>query len=289
MSPGDISMERSTTTSEPPEEPEGDDELSIKRFKNTLAARRSRAKKVMILEAERTRAKDLEYANWELQKRVLVLETEQAHLKAANETKRLHIDRLETELAHALEKIKEQKTGLTTAAILYLDGAGPRRKQQTLNDRTAKCREALKRAEKALATRQDRVRTGKRVRKHHFNNVVQNAKGSFRWSNEERRLFAAWMRQAGWTVITSPFEADVAIASDCTPSDVVVSIDSDYFGYRTVHTILRPYRGNFRKYDVSQVMAQLGLSRDLLTALCVVSKNDYTSNITGSDPRQISS
>ncbi|KAF9559334.1 hypothetical protein EC968_006643 [Mortierella alpina] len=110
MSPGDMSMERSTTTSEPVEEPEGDDELSIKRFKNTLAARRSRAKKVMILEAERTRAKDLEHANWELQKRVLVLETEQAHLKAANETQRLHIARLETELAHALEKIKQCET-----------------------------------------------------------------------------------------------------------------------------------------------------------------------------------
>ncbi|KAF9947529.1 hypothetical protein BGZ72_010491 [Mortierella alpina] len=110
MSPGDMSMERSTTTSEPLEEPEGDDELSIKRFKNTLAARRSRAKKVMILEAERTRAKDLEHANWELQKRVLVLETEQAHLKAANETQRLHISHLEAELAHALEKIKERGT-----------------------------------------------------------------------------------------------------------------------------------------------------------------------------------
>ncbi|KAF9290311.1 hypothetical protein BGZ68_007404 [Mortierella alpina] len=110
MSPGDISMERSTTTSEPLDEPEGDDELSIKRFKNTLAARRSRAKKVMILEAERTRAKDLEHANWELQKRVLVLETEQVHLKAANETQRLHISHLEAELAHALEKIKERET-----------------------------------------------------------------------------------------------------------------------------------------------------------------------------------
>ncbi|KAF9950719.1 hypothetical protein BGZ70_001256 [Mortierella alpina] len=110
MSPGDFSMERSTTTSEPLEDPEGDNELSLKRFKNTLAARRSRAKKVMILEAERTRAKDLEHANWELQKRVLVLETEQAHLKTANESQRLHIVRLEAELARALEKIKERGT-----------------------------------------------------------------------------------------------------------------------------------------------------------------------------------
>ncbi|KAF9944380.1 hypothetical protein BGZ72_002451, partial [Mortierella alpina] len=92
------------------------------------------------------------------------------------------------------------------------------------------------------------------------------------------------MRQEGWTVVESPFEADVAIASDCTPSDIVVSIDSDYFAYRSVTTILRPFRGKFLKYDVSQVAAHLGLSRDQLTALCIVSKNDYTCNITKLGP-----
>ncbi|KAG0195996.1 hypothetical protein BGX28_000260 [Mortierella sp. GBA30] len=103
-----ISMDGGATGSEPLEEPEGGDELSIKRYKNTLAARRSRAKKVMILEAERARAKDLEHANWELQKRVVILETEQEQLKGTNESQRLHISHLEAELARALEKIKDR-------------------------------------------------------------------------------------------------------------------------------------------------------------------------------------
>ncbi|KAF9966593.1 hypothetical protein BGZ70_001851 [Mortierella alpina] len=164
----------------------------------------------------------------------------------------------EITMAHNILRHAIEKTGLTTSAVLYLDGAHPQEKQQTHEDRAVKCREALKRAENAMATLQDRVRTGKRVRRHHFGNVIQNAKDGFRWSGEERR--------------------------DCTPNDIVVSIDSDYFGYRSVNAILRPFRGEYRKYDVAQVTAHLGLSRDQLTALCIVSKNDYTSNITKLGP-----
>ncbi|KAG0248779.1 hypothetical protein BG011_009922 [Mortierella polycephala] len=85
-----------------------DEELLKKRFKNTLAARRSRAKKVMILEQERTRAKELEQVNWTLQQRVAVLESEKEILRASNDSQRVRIARLEAELARALDRIKDR-------------------------------------------------------------------------------------------------------------------------------------------------------------------------------------
>ncbi|KAF9184457.1 hypothetical protein BGZ50_003662 [Haplosporangium sp. Z 11] len=84
------------------------EELLKKRFKNTLAARRSRAKKVMILEQERTRAKELEQVNWTLQQRVAVLESEKEILRATNDSQRVRIARLEAELARALDTIKDR-------------------------------------------------------------------------------------------------------------------------------------------------------------------------------------
>ncbi|KAF8944557.1 hypothetical protein BGZ47_004057, partial [Haplosporangium gracile] len=90
----------STSTSKPPTSStqitateEIEEELTKKRFKNTLAARRSRAKKVMILEQERLRATELESANKALQIRVAVLEAEQKQWAVVKEAQALRIVR----------------------------------------------------------------------------------------------------------------------------------------------------------------------------------------------------
>ncbi|KAF9901831.1 hypothetical protein EC991_005626 [Linnemannia zychae] len=88
---------------------EVEEELTKKRFKNTLAARRSRAKKVMILEQERLRATELETANKALQIRVAVLEAEQKQWAVIKEAQALRIARLEEELARARQVIKERE------------------------------------------------------------------------------------------------------------------------------------------------------------------------------------
>ncbi|KAF9099731.1 hypothetical protein BGX29_006966 [Mortierella sp. GBA35] len=72
--------------------------LTKKRFKNTLAARRSRAKKVMILEQERLRATELESVNKSLLIRVAVLEAEQTQWLMLKEAQALRIARLEAYL-----------------------------------------------------------------------------------------------------------------------------------------------------------------------------------------------
>ncbi|KAF9119345.1 hypothetical protein BG015_006370 [Linnemannia schmuckeri] len=97
---------------------------------------------------------------------------------------------------------------------------------------------------------------------------------------ESRTSLAAYLINNGWNVIECPSEADIAIASDCQPSDIVVSGDSDMLIYDTVKTIWRPLsRGRFLVYKLAEVLGHLEISRAKLTALGIVSKNDYTSNL----------
>ncbi|KAF8927958.1 hypothetical protein BGZ58_009995, partial [Dissophora ornata] len=77
--------------------------------------------------------------------------------------------------------------------------------------------------------------------------------------------------------------ADVEIAKVCGPGDAVASRDGDFFAYQQVQTIWRVVgfgaRANVHCYHVQEVLLSLGLTRDQLTALCVVTGNDYNKNI----------
>jgi len=60
-----------------------------------------------------------------------------------------------------------------------------------------------------------------------------------------------------------------------------VSRDSNLLFYHNVNTLWRPISENkFLMYDIPQVLVALQINKDQWTALGVVSKNDYTSNIT---------
>ncbi|KAG0222401.1 hypothetical protein BGW42_006658, partial [Actinomortierella wolfii] len=78
-------------------------------------------------------------------------------------------------------------------------------------------------------------------------------------------------------------EADVAIARDCTPCDLVVTIDSDFLVYSNVYTVYRSFsRGGRRRYLIytkSSVLNALDLSANQLLVLGIVSRNDYGKNI----------
>ncbi|KAI7819291.1 hypothetical protein BC939DRAFT_265475 [Gamsiella multidivaricata] len=64
------------------------------------------------------------------------------------------------------------------------------------------------------------------------------------------------------------------------PDSVVISQDSDMLVYERISTVWRPIsRGQILVYDVSGILATLGVNRTLLTVLGVVSKNDYNANI----------
>jgi hypothetical protein len=97
---------------------------------------------------------------------------------------------------------------------------------------------------------------------------------------ESRRELASFLASRSWTVRLLNIEADVAIARDCGPGDVVLSRDSDMFAYQGIAEVWRPVRGKtIQIYDMPQVLAAIHLSRAQLTTLAVVSTNDYSRNI----------
>jgi 5'-3' exonuclease len=69
----------------------------------------------------------------------------------------------------------------------------------------------------------------------------------------------------------------VQIAKECQPSDVVISSDSDLLLYSSVNTVWRPVtKTKLLVYNIQDVTKTLGITRQQLTALGVVSRNDYT-------------
>ncbi|KAG0196239.1 hypothetical protein BGX31_005523, partial [Mortierella sp. GBA43] len=177
------------------------------------------------------------------------------------------------------------KLGPKGSIVVYLDGHPCNEKKDTEERRKERRVKGLERAEKCLANLEDRVQSGARLRKRHFADVRKNLKQGFHWSLESRRLFAEYMRGQGWNMVECPFEADPVIATDCRQGDIVVTRDSDALVYKNIETIWRPTsKGQMLVYDLPAVLSSLNLTRDQLTVLGIVSKNDYESNIISLGP-----
>ncbi|KAI7818128.1 hypothetical protein BC939DRAFT_299282 [Gamsiella multidivaricata] len=99
---------------------------------------------------------------------------------------------------------------------------------------------------------------------------------------EDRQDLQQFLVSKGWRMKVSPFEADADIANWCRTGDIVVSEDSDMLIYLTVETVWRPISwGRFLVYDLFEVGKYLEIGRSGLTALGIVSNNDYSKNIFG--------
>ncbi|KAF9536987.1 hypothetical protein EC957_009129 [Mortierella hygrophila] len=135
------------------------------------------------------------------------------------------------------------------------------------------------RREKSITVFEERLNDNLRVRKRHFIDVKAGLKSSFHWPLRSRQEFANYMRHRGWTVDVCETEADLAMAQDAQPDDIV-SKDSDMMAYQSVKTLWRPVSNNLiLAYKLPDVLATLGITRTQLTALAVVSRNDYHKNI----------
>lgn len=176
-------------------------------------------------------------------------------------------------------------SGIPKTAILYIDGEQTEEKKSTQDERAEKRTTAAQQAQKVLQTLEDRLDGDRKLHKHHFSDATKIINRSFYWSLESRQDFAAYLSNNGWTVRLCPFEADVAIAAECQPDDFVVSGDSDMIAYGSIQTIIRPFRGKFLRYDLGVVLKHLGMSREQLTALAIVSRNDYNRNISSLGPK----
>ncbi|KAF9934614.1 Rad2 nuclease [Modicella reniformis] len=118
------------------------------------------------------------------------------------------------------------------------------------------------------------------MRRQHHLGIQKHLGRAFEWSHDSRQELVAFLQNRGWRVKLAEFEADLEIARDCSPDDVVLSRDSDMLAYEQVVTIWRPVKGgNVLVYNLPDVLSAIGLSRAQLTALAVVSRNDYSRNV----------
>jgi len=189
------------------------------------------------------------------------------------------------DIAHKAVEHAIQKSGIQKTALLYLDGEPTAEKLTTHSERAQKRTDAAEHAHQVLLTLEDRLDKEQKLHKHHFQDATKSINRCFYWTLEARNDFASYMRENGWSMRLCQFEADVDIASDCQPGDLVLSSDSDMMGHGTVGTLIRPFRGKFYRYEMDDVANLLRLSRPQLTALAVVSKNDYNKNISSLGPK----
>ncbi|KAG0254341.1 hypothetical protein DFQ27_006905 [Actinomortierella ambigua] len=143
--------------------------------------------------------------------------------------------------------------------------------------------EALLKADESVRILETRLDARQRIRKHHITNANKSLRQAFHWPLEQRRSFVRFMAGKGYHVVLCDTEADVRIAAECQPEDAVVSCDSDLLFYSTIPVLWRPL-GSYRSrryvpYEKTAVLEALGLSAIQLTALAILSDNDYVPNI----------
>jgi hypothetical protein len=183
-------------------------------------------------------------------------------------------------VAHGILEKAISRFGSSQGMILVIDGDQALEKRGTALERELIRTKALDRTTASLETLETRVATGQRLRKSHFGKVRSGLASSFYWSKEHWAGFAQYMRGKGWIVLIADTEADVAIAIEAQPGDIVISGDSDMLAYNTINTLWRPVSGGLvLVYFIPTLLRSLGITRSQLTALAIVSKNDYGKNI----------
>ncbi|KAH7051585.1 hypothetical protein BKA57DRAFT_292657 [Linnemannia elongata] len=186
------------------------------------------------------------------------------------------------EAAHALVHKRLKKLANPLISVLYFDGDPTTEKESTHDERAKVRRKAEVLADEKINEFEVRINNGQRIRKQHFVGIQKQLSRTFQWNSEDRLSLIDYLRDHQWIVQLSPYEADVHIADDCAPGDIVISGDSDLIIHPTVTTVWRPISGSrFQEYIVDEVLAVLGIGRPQLVTLGVVSHNDYNKNIYG--------
>ncbi|KAF9918840.1 hypothetical protein FBU30_011263 [Linnemannia zychae] len=114
-----------------------------------------------------------------------------------------------------------------------------------------------------------------------IDSAKRGLQGAFVWTKEAKDAFVAFMQERNWHVVLCETEADVQVARDSRPEDIIVTRDCDLLAYSTVHTIWRVIgNGRVLEYSLSSVLDVINLSR----AQLVVSTNDYSKNLSRLGP-----
>ncbi|KAG9063007.1 hypothetical protein KI688_004607 [Linnemannia hyalina] len=139
---------------------------------------------------------------------------------------------------------------------------------------------ALAGAEDCIRNMEKSLEGGHSPCKPTFKKLMNKLRGAFYLGQDSRMVLVTYLRGQGWSLPEIASEADITIAHDFKPGDIVVSQDSDITAYENVETIWPLSRRRFLKYEMGAVAKHhLQLSRVQLTVLYCVSKNDYTTNL----------
>ncbi|KAI8345226.1 hypothetical protein B0O80DRAFT_474871 [Mortierella sp. GBAus27b] len=151
--------------------------------------------------------------------------------------------------AHTKLEYWMSKYGDKENTRFYVDGEVALEKSRTHIDRQQRRQVALAKADTGISDLESRLR--------HISTVYKNLRDGFHWSIEHRTSFVDFMK----------------------PEDAVVSCDSDMLFYKTIPKVWRPV-GSFKSrrfvpYEKTSLLQALGLSSTQLTALGILSGNDY--------------
>ncbi|KAI8355363.1 hypothetical protein B0O80DRAFT_497756 [Mortierella sp. GBAus27b] len=183
------------------------------------------------------------------------------------------------EAAHATIAAKLRQFARTSSAVVCIDGDRAQEKSATNKERDETRRKALGKAEASIRRFKDRVDIGLGIRKQHHQDIRKHLRNAFTWSSTTKNELATYLRDQGWRVVQCDLEADTAIARDCTNNDVVLTRDSDAIVYQSIPAIWRPVGRKTLVYDKERLLSTLGLTRQQITTLGIVSRNDYNRNI----------
>ncbi|KAF9898555.1 hypothetical protein EC991_010942, partial [Linnemannia zychae] len=183
-------------------------------------------------------------------------------------------------IAHLMLQHEVERYGRPENLILYLDGPPAEEKRTTTDLRDKMRLKALEDLGGSLNTFDKKLSESSRIRKQLHVAIAKGFRKSFYWCLDIRYEFAEHMRNLGWKVQVGPTESYVAIARASKDGDIVISGDSDMMAYSSITTVWRPVSNDLIfVYNIPDVLKTLQISRVQLTALAIVSKNDYSRNI----------
>lgn len=109
----------------------------------------------------------------------------------------------------------------------------------------------------------------------HLAKLKRNAGNFFRFTEDMKQVLFQTAIQRGWTIFTSPGEAEVEIGK---LGGIVLSEDSDMVFYPNISIVIRlTGKRQFQIYYKSSIPARLQLSSNAFTALGIIAPNDYES------------
>ncbi|KAK3829418.1 MAG: hypothetical protein J3Q66DRAFT_395609 [Benniella sp.] len=115
--------------------------------------------------------------------------------------------------------------------MIYVDGQDTKEKQATSDDCKARRQKAKAKAAAALDKLEGILDQHKLPGKQLHVEIKKSIGGAFHFSQHDRLQLADYLERQDWTLKVAITEADVEIAKDCGPLDVVLTKDSDALIY----------------------------------------------------------